>query len=55
VPHQHRIVVAPIQRNAHHVGVGVKARRRVVAGQIQATTGDAGEAVCNVSGYFLDA
>jgi hypothetical protein len=34
VPDQQHIVVAPIESSANHVGVGIKARRPVIAGQI---------------------
>jgi hypothetical protein len=33
-PHQQHIVVAPIEGGTNHVGVRVKARRSVIAGQI---------------------
>ena len=37
VPHDHHIVVAPVERITNHVGVGVKARRSVVARTVTAT------------------
>jgi hypothetical protein len=34
VPHEHYIVVAPVERITNHISVGVKARGTVVARQI---------------------
>ena len=34
MPHEHHIVVAPVERRTNHVRVGLEARRTVVARQI---------------------